>query len=119
MVLTSDKGWFYVFGHVFSGLASTGLKIRIMGPNYTSGKKEDMYLKPIQRTILMMCYYVEPTEDVSGGNMAGLVGVGQFLVNTDTITTFEHAHNIQVMKFSLSPLSRLLWRPQIQPTFPS
>lgn len=49
MVPTSDKGRFYAFGRVFSGLVSTGLKVRIMGPNYTPGKKEDLYLKPIQR----------------------------------------------------------------------
>ena len=35
------------------------LKVRIMDPNYTPGKKEDLYLKPIQSTILMMGHYVE------------------------------------------------------------
>lgn len=54
MVLTSDKGCFYAFGRVFSGCASTVLKVCIMGPNFTPGRKEDVYLKPIQRTILMM-----------------------------------------------------------------
>lgn len=49
MVPTSDKGRFYAFGRVFSGIVSTGLKCRIMGPNYTPGKKEDLYNKPIQR----------------------------------------------------------------------
>lgn len=52
MVPTTDKGRFYAFGRVFSGLVSTGLKVRIMGPNYTPGKKEDLYLKPIQRSVL-------------------------------------------------------------------
>ena len=52
MVPTSDKGRFYAFGRVFSGVVSTGLKVRIMGPNYTPGKKEDLYLKPIQRWAL-------------------------------------------------------------------
>lgn len=49
MVPTSDKGRFYAFGRVFSGSVSTGLKVRIMGPNFVPGKKEDLYLKPIQR----------------------------------------------------------------------
>lgn len=53
MVPTSDKGRFYAFGRVFSGLVSTGLKVRIMGPNYAPGKKEDLYLKPIQRSVLV------------------------------------------------------------------
>uniref|UniRef100_A0A8B9HE12 Eukaryotic translation elongation factor 2b n=1 Tax=Astyanax mexicanus TaxID=7994 RepID=A0A8B9HE12_ASTMX len=107
MVPTSDKGRFYAFGRVFSGCVSTGLKVRIMGPNYTPGKKEDLYLKPIQRTILMMGRYVEPIEDVPCGNIVGLVGVDQFLVKTGTITTFEQAHNMRVMKFSVSPVVRV------------
>ncbi|XP_057698069.1 elongation factor 2-like [Corythoichthys intestinalis] len=107
MVPTSDKGRFYAFGRVFSGTVSTGLKVRIMGPNYTPGKKEDLYLKPIQRTILMMGRYTEPIEDVPCGNIVGLVGVDQFLVKTGTITTFEHAHNMKVMKFSVSPVVRV------------
>uniref|UniRef100_A0A667YLQ9 Elongation factor 2 n=1 Tax=Myripristis murdjan TaxID=586833 RepID=A0A667YLQ9_9TELE len=107
MVPTSDKGRFYAFGRVFSGIVATGQKVRIMGPNYTPGKKEDLYLKPIQRTILMMGRYVEPIEDVPCGNIVGLVGVDQFLVKTGTITTFEHAHNMRVMKFSVSPVVRV------------
>ncbi|XP_041659098.1 elongation factor 2-like [Cheilinus undulatus] len=107
MVPTSDKGRFYAFGRVFSGVVSTGLKVRIMGPNFTPGKKEDLYLKPIQRTILMMGRYVEPIEDVPCGNIVGLVGVDQFLVKTGTITTFEQAHNMRVMKFSVSPVVRV------------
>jgi len=49
MVPTSDKGRFYAFGRVFSGTVATGQKVRIMGPNYVFGKKEDLYQKPIQR----------------------------------------------------------------------
>lgn len=174
MVPTSDKGRFYAFGRVFSGCVSTGLKVRIMGPNFTPGKKEDLYIKPIQRwvggqrkavptlcfclmcsvsqhpsalssrTILMMGRYVEPIEDVPCGNIVGLVGVDQFLVKTGTITTYEQvsveqilslscfllfalsscyisikrtgllaqlfcpqAHNMRVMKFSVSPVVRV------------
>jgi elongation factor 2 len=107
MVPTSDKGRFYAFGRVFSGTVSTGQKARIMGPNFTPGKKEDLYLKSIQRTILMMGRYVESIEDVPCGNIAGLVGVDQFLVKTGTITTYEQAHNMKVMKFSVSPVVRV------------
>ena len=48
MVPTSDKGRFYAFGHVFSGKIATGMKARIMGPNYTPGSKQDLYEKSIQ-----------------------------------------------------------------------
>ncbi len=49
MVPTSDKGRFYAFGRVFSGIVQTGQKARIMGPNYVPGKKEDLFVKSIQR----------------------------------------------------------------------
>lgn len=112
MVPTADRGRFFAFGRVFSGKVSTGLKARIMGPNYIPGKKEDLYLKSIQRTILMMGRYTEPIEDVPCGNICGLVGVDQYLVKTGTITTFEHAHNLKVMKFSVSPVVRVAVEPK-------
>lgn len=112
MVPTSDKGRFYAFGRVFSGKVSSGMKARILGPNYIPGKKEDLYEKSIQRTILMMGRYVEAIEDVPSGNICGLVGVDQFLVKTGTITTFKDAHNMRVMKFSVSPVVRVAVEPK-------
>jgi elongation factor 2 len=107
MVPTTDKGRFYAFGRVFSGKVATGMKVRIQGPNYLPGKKDDLYEKSIQRTILMMGRYVEPIEDVPAGNICGLVGVDQFLVKSGTITTYKDAHNLRVMKFSVSPVVRV------------
>lgn len=112
MVPTSDKGRFYAFGRVFGGIVGTGQKVRIMGPNYTPGKKEDLYEKAIQRTILMMGRYTEAIEDVPSGNICGLVGVDQYLVKTGTITTFKDAHNMRVMKFSVSPVVRVAVEPK-------
>merc|ERR1712121_193525 len=107
MVPTTDKGRFYAFGRVFAGKVATGQKVRIMGPNYTPGKKDDLYVKPIQRTILMMGRYIEAIEDVPCGNIAGLVGVDQYLVKTGTLTTSDKAHNMKQMKFSVSPVVRV------------
>ena len=104
MVPTSDKGRFYAFGRVFSGTVRSGPKIRIQGPNYVPGKKEDLFVKSVQRTVLMMGRYVEPIEDCPAGNIVGLVGIDQFLLKTGTLTTSETAHNMKVMKFSVSPV---------------
>jgi len=112
MVPSADKGRFFAFGRVFSGKIATGLKARIMGPNFVYGKKEDLYLKGIQRTILMMGRYTEPIEDVPCGNICGLVGVDQFLVKTGTISTYENAYNMKQMKFSVSPVVRVAVEPK-------
>jgi len=112
MVPTSDKGRFYAFGRVFSGKVASGQKVRIMGPNYVPGKKEDLVEKAIQRTVLMMGRYVESIEDVPCGNICGLVGVDQYLIKTGTISTFKDAHNMKVMKFSVSPVVRVAVEPK-------
>lgn len=104
MVPTSDKGRFYAFGRIFSGTVRSGPKYRIQGPNYVPGKKDDLFVKAVQRTILMMGRYVEPIEDCPAGNIVGLVGVDQFLLKSGTITSSDTAHNMKVMKFSVSPV---------------
>jgi len=107
MVPTTDKGRFFAFGRVFSGTISTGQKVRIMGPNYKPGKKEDFYEKAIQRTVLMMGRFVEYIPDVPCGNTVGLVGVDQYILKTGTLSTHEEAHTIRSMKYSVSPVVRV------------
>ena len=62
-----------------------------------------MFIKAIQRTVLMMAGDL-PIEDVPAGNIVGLLGVDQFLLKSGTLTTSETAHNMKVMKFSVSPV---------------
>jgi elongation factor 2 len=112
MVPTNDKGRFYAFGRVFSGVVSTGQKVRIMGPNYTKGSKNDINIKNIQRTVLMMGGKVEAVPDVPCGNTVGLVGVDQYLMKQGTISDSEEAHNIRVMKYSVSPVVRVAVEPK-------
>ncbi|KAL3896334.1 MAG: hypothetical protein SGCHY_004140 [Lobulomycetales sp.] len=76
----------------------------IQGPNFIPGKKDDLFVKSVQRTVLMMGRVVEAIEDCPAGNIIGLVGIDQFLLKSGTITTSETAHNMKVMKFSVSPV---------------
>merc|ERR1711957_730391 len=111
MVPTSDKGRFYAFGRVFSGTIATGQKVRIMGPNYKPGKKTELWVKNIQRTVIMMGRYTEQVADVPAGNTCALVGVDQYLLKSGTICTEEDAHCIKTMKFSVSPVVRCAVEP--------
>ncbi|KAJ7633312.1 P-loop containing nucleoside triphosphate hydrolase protein [Mycena polygramma] len=104
MVPTSDKGRFYAFGRVFSGTVRTGQTVRIQGPQYVPGRKSDLFVKSVQRTVLMMGRNVEALDDCPAGNIVGLVGVDRFLLKSGTITTSETAHNMRVMKFSVAPV---------------
>merc|ERR1712025_786375 len=112
MVPTNDKGRFYAFGRVFSGTIGPGQKVRIQGMHYKPGGKEDLNIKNIQRTVLMMGRTTEMIPDVPCGNTVALVGVDQFIVKTGTITTIEDAHNIADMKYSVSPVVKVAVKPK-------
>ncbi|KAI8838893.1 P-loop containing nucleoside triphosphate hydrolase protein [Chytriomyces cf. hyalinus JEL632] len=88
MVPTTDKGRFYAFGRVFSGTVRAGQK-------------------SIESTAFMMGRYVETIEDCPCGNIVGLVGIDQFLLKSGTVTTSESAHNLKVMRFSVSPVVQI------------
>merc|ERR1712166_1548171 len=112
MVPTSDKGHFHAFGRVFSGTVATGQKVRIQGPHYKPGGKEDLNVKNVQRTLLMMGRATEQIPDVPCGNTVALVGIDQFLLKTGTLTTIEDAHNIVPMRYSVSPVVRVSVKPK-------
>ncbi|KAA0174274.1 hypothetical protein FNF27_04286 [Cafeteria roenbergensis] len=112
MVPTADQSRFYAFGRVFSGKVATGQKVRIMGPNYVPGKKADLWVKNVQRTLIMMGRFTEAVPDIPAGNTAALVGVDQYLLKSGTISTSDVAHNIKQLKFSVSPVVRVAVQPK-------
>merc|ERR1719224_265047 len=99
-------------GRVFSGTIATGQRVKIQGPHYQPGKKEDLNIKNIQRTVLMMGRSVEQIADVPCGNTVALVGIDQFILKSGTITTIEDAHNIAAMKYSVSPVVKVAVKPK-------
>jgi len=98
---------FYAFGRVFAGTVKTGQKVRLMTPEYVPGKKTGLYLKSVQRTVIMMGRYVEQVQDIPAGNTCGLVGIDQYIIKTGTVSTSEVAHNFKTMKYSVSPVVRV------------
>ena len=75
MVPSSDKGRFHAFGRVFSGTVATGQKVRIQGPHHKPGHKEDVHIKNVQGTLLMMGTRVDQIPDVPAGNTVALAFV--------------------------------------------
>lgn len=98
---------FIAFGRVFAGKVQSGQKVRILGPNYVPGKKTDLFIKSIQRVVIMMGRYTETVADIPAGNTCGLIGVDQYIVKSGTITTLESACCIKTMKFAVSPVVRV------------
>merc|ERR1712238_391410 len=81
--------------------------VRIQGPHYKVGGKEDLSIKNIQRTVLMMGRTTEQIPDVPCGNTVALVGVDQYILKSGTLTTLDTAHNIVAMKYSVSPVVKV------------
>ncbi|KAK6944682.1 Translation elongation factor EFG/EF2, domain IV [Dillenia turbinata] len=106
MIPASDKGRFFAFGRVFAGNVATGMKVRIMGPNYVPGQKKDLYVKSVQRTVIWMGKKQESVEDVPYGNTVAMVGLDQFITKNATLTNEKEvdAHPLRAMKFSVSPV---------------
>ena len=109
MIPTADKGRFLAFGRVFSGTVKTGMKVRILGPNYVPGEKKDLYVKSIQRTVICMGRRQDAVEDVPSGNTVAMVGLDQFISKNATLTgeAETEAHPLKAMKFSVSPVVRV------------
>jgi len=108
---SNQSGRFYAFGRVFSGTVSAGQKVRIMGPNYRPGSRDDLHVKNITRVVLLQGSKVEPMTDVPCGNTVGLVGIDQYLVKQGTISDHPEAHTIKAMKYSVSPVVRVAVEP--------
>merc|ERR1711865_11065 len=114
MIPAADKGRFFAFGRVFSGKVSTGMKVRIMGPNYIPGQKKDLYVKNVQRTVLCMGRRQDAVESVPCGNTVAMVGLDTYIVKNATLCPekAEDAHPIKAMKFSVSPVVRVAVEPK-------
>lgn len=111
-MVPATGGRFYAFGRVFAGTIESGMKVRILGNNYEFGKKEDLTIKNIQRTVIMMGRKIESVDSVPCGNTCALVGVDQFILKSATLTTDETSHPIITMKFSVSPVVRVAVEPK-------
>lgn len=112
MVPTAEKGRFIAFGRVFSGCVATGQTVRILGPDYEHGKKSDLYVKKVQRTMLMMGRYTEQIESCPAGNMIGLVGIDQYILKSGTIATCESTHPFKTMQFTVAAVVRVAVEPK-------
>ena len=111
-IVPGEKGRFYSFGRVFSGTVTAGHKVRIMGPEYRPDSKNDLYIKSVTSTMLMMGKFTEKVPLVPCGNTVGLVGIDQFLTKTGTLSDSEKAFPIRAMKYSVSPVVRVAITPK-------
>jgi len=111
-MVPDDSGRFIAFGRVFSGTIKTGQEVRILGANYEFGKNEDIGIRRIQRTLLMMGRNVYQIDSCPAGNVCGLMGLDEVLLKSGTITTSTELHPFHTMKFSVSAIVQVAVEPK-------
>ncbi|KCZ75693.1 hypothetical protein H311_03325, partial [Anncaliia algerae PRA109] len=99
-------------GRIFSGCISAGMKVRVQGPDYVPGSKDDLHIKTIQGVVVMMGRNNKDITTGKAGNIVGIIGIDSALKKTGTVTTSENAHNIKNMKFSVSPVVKYAVKPK-------
>lgn len=95
---TKNTDQIYAFGRVFSGIVKEGMTVRVQGPEYVPGSQNDLYIKNIERTAQLSGSFVEPNDSYCTGNIVALIGIGDSLLNSGTITTSESAHNMRIQQ---------------------
>lgn len=103
---------FIAMGRVFGGVVKPGMKVRIQGPDYQPGSKNDLSIKTIQRTVVLMGRHAKDVDECPAGNIIGLIGIDNELKKTGTITNWDECYNIKSMKFSVSPVVKYAIRPK-------
>ena len=113
MVPNKDKSRFLAFGRIFSGTVRQGQKVHVLGPNYTYGKKEDLYENATaQRVVIMMGRKIESFESVPCGNTVAIVGIDNYLSKSGTVVSDLASYPIVSMKFSVAPVVRVSVQPK-------
>ena len=112
MVPTTDNSRFYSFGRIFSGTVRAGMKINILGPDYTATQGRRIKNVTIQSTSVMMGSKMQTMDEVPCGNTVCLSGIDENLVKTGTITTSLVGDRFKDMSLSVSPVVRVSIEPE-------
>lgn len=115
-----DDNRFAAFGRIFSGTIKAGEKVKIIGPNYKEGSKNDYFEKNVSNVMVMIGSKAETIGCVPCGNTVAITGIDNYLVKTGTISSIETESNnyIRPMKFSVSPVFRVAVKPANQQDMP-
>lgn len=119
-MVSIDDGRFAAFGRIFSGTIKAGEKVKIIGPNYQEGSKNDYFEKNVSNAMVMIGNKPESIGSVPCGNTVAITGLDSCLVKTGTISSMETKFNnyIRPMKFSVSPVFRVAVKPANQMDMP-
>lgn len=104
---TVETNNYIAFGRVLSGTIAPGQCVRILGPNYKPGSKTDLFEVKIKNTVFLNKGSYNSIPSVPCGNTVGLIGIGEYLMKTCTVTNYENAHPIKPMNYFGLPIVKM------------
>ncbi|CAM0958534.1 unnamed protein product [Alopecurus aequalis] len=106
MIPSAEVGRFFAFGRVFSGRIATGMNVRIMGPSYVPGMKNDLHVTTVHGTSIWMGRSQYDVHDIPCGSTVCMSGLDKYITKSATLTNEREvaACPIRAMKFSVSPI---------------
>ncbi|GER26013.1 elongation factor 2 [Striga asiatica] len=114
MIPSPNTSNFFAFGRVFfSGRLTTGLEVRIMGPNYLHGGSNYVYEENVKSTHIWMCNQMESIHrkypQCRVRESCCFISLENFVHRTATITTNKEfkAHSLRNLKFHVAPVMRM------------
>jgi len=86
-IVPIEDSRFAAFGRIFSGTIKAGQRVKIIGPNYKEGSKNDYYEKNVNSVMVMIGNKAESVGSVPCGNIVAISGIDQYLVKTGTLSS--------------------------------
>ncbi|TVT99175.1 hypothetical protein EJB05_55485, partial [Eragrostis curvula] len=101
------KDSLFAFGRVFSGRVISGMKVRIMGPNYIHGQDKDLTINSVRGTLVLTGKKVEAVDFVRCGTNVVVDGLDQIIKGHATLTNEKEIDAYPIkppMRFTESPI---------------
>lgn len=84
-----DCSGFDAFGRVLSGTLKAGMRVKVLGQNYSQDDEEDMSIQVVEALYVYNSRYSMEVNEVRAGNWVLIEGVDSSILKTATITTLE------------------------------
>lgn len=103
---------FVGFGRVFSGSLKKGQEIYVLGPKYNPQDQTQHIAKvKVESLFLLMGRDLEELEEVPAGNIFGVLGLGEHILKTATLSTTPNCPSFGQLHFEVSPILRVALEP--------
>lgn len=93
-----DCSAFYALGRVFSGTITPGMKVKVLGENYSLDDEEDMTIRDVGEISLFEARYRVPLAKAGPGTWVLIEGVDSSILKTATLADADTSEDLYIFK---------------------